>query len=236
MAVVGRQIRDRFGLNSIIGALLLVMLVSLAGDEIYRSIVSQIPGVDEAAPCAWLPSPDDLANRQSLIGRAAVERVPPLELRVRSSAIPTTADELLVIRILVINNTLGTVPFVYNPNEVIVGDNNTSGLGIIFDPPSNIFTTGVNTRSDAATYPADELRVIGPQQRCVHRMEFSFDQLDGTIRSGNATVTAYYRGNNVGTIPAANPTPIYPDQGLYTGLILSSPVEVLAAPAPAPAQ
>jgi len=213
------DLRGRFGTNTLIGVLLLIALFSLAGDEVIELVAQQVPGagINEAPPCRWLPSPQDLANHQSLIARSALANGTGLGLEVRSSTIPTTADGTLLVRILVINETLGTVPFVYNPDAVIVGDNNTSGLGITFTPTSNIFTPGVNLRADATTYAPENLRILGPQQRCVHTLTFTADQLDNNLRSGNATVQAYYRGNNAGTVPAADPTPVYPDQGLPTG-------------------
>jgi hypothetical protein len=227
------NLRDRLGINTIIGLLLLVALFSLAGDEVIGLVASQVPGrgLNEAFPCSWLPSPEDLSNHQSLVARNALANGTSLGLEVRTTSIPNDPAIPLVIRILVKNDTLGTIPFVYDPDTVIVGDNNTSGLGITFNPPSNIFTPGVNLRADAATYPESSLRILGPQQRCVHVLEFNLNQLDNSIRSGTATVQAYYRGNNSGTVaPATVATPIYPDQGLPTGLIQSNPITIPIAP------
>jgi len=209
------------------------MLFSFAGYDIVRLVAVQLPNVNEAIPCRWLRSPEDLGNNQSLVGRAAVSRSAPLELRVRSSLVPTDPQGTFAVRILVINDTLGTVPFVYSPEEVIVGDNNTSGLGIIFEPATTVFTPGVNQRNDPQTYPESRLRVLGPQQRCVHVIAIPSSQIPNTLRTGEATVQAYYRGTNTGQVPAANPTPVYGDQGLYTGLVLSPPATVLTAPPPA---
>jgi hypothetical protein len=223
-----RNVSGRFNTNTLIGILLLVALFSLAGDEVIQLVARQVPGqgINEAPPCRWLPEPQDLANHQSLIARTAISNGISLRLEVRTSAIPTGLEGALVVRILVINDTLGTVPFVYDPDAVIVGDNNTSGLGITFSPASNIFLPGVNTRQDSPTYPTSAVRVLGPQQRCVHVLEFTADQLDDNLRSGSATVQAYYRGNNAGTVPASNPTPIYPDQGLPIGVTTSDPVRI----------
>lgn len=228
------NLRERFNTNAIVALFLLLMLITFGGNEFVRLIVAQVPGagIDEAFPCDWLPTPQDLSNNQSLIGRRAIQASPPLQLRVRTNPIPLEQDGLFVIRILVINDTLGTVPFVYSPDEVIVGENNTSGLGVIFDPQANIVLPGVNLRNDPATYPANRLRVLGPQQQCLHRITFTRSELPGTLTTGTATVQAYYRGTNAGQISAAqppNPTPIYPDQGLYTGLILSPPVTIPVA-------
>ncbi|MEO0564008.1 MAG: hypothetical protein AAF125_18025, partial [Chloroflexota bacterium] len=151
-----------------------------------------------------------------------------LDLEVRSSTLPTTPDGQLTVRIVVGNATLGTVPFIYNPDAVIVGNNNTPGLGIIFEPASNIVTPGINQRITDTTYQMADIRLLGPQQRCVHTMTFAANQLDGNITGGNATVQAYYQGTSPGVVPATNPTPIYPDQGLPTGTTLSNPVTILA--------
>lgn len=228
------NLRERFNTNTLIGVLLLLALFSLAGDEVVALIANQVPGrvVSEAFPCSWLPEPQDLDNHQSLIARRAIANGVSLDLLVRAGSVPLNPEGTLNIRIVVINSTLGTVPFVYNPAAVIVGDNNTSGLGIIFDPPSNIVSPDINPnlRTDPATYPESSIRVLGPQQRCVHTLTFTLNQLDTNIQSGNSTVQAYYRGVSAGVVPGANPTPIYPDQGLPTGLTVSNPVAILRPP------
>jgi len=225
------NLRERYGNNSLIGIFLIVMLFTFAGEEAFRLIVVQVPGADEAFPCSLLSRPEDLSNNQSLIGRRVAQSGnPPISLLVRASTIPTTAEEQFVIRILVINNSLGTVPIVYSPDEVIIGNNNTSGLGVTFNPAANIFLPGVNLRNDPATYPLDRIRLLGPQQRCVHKITLQQNQLSGAITAGS-TVQAYYLGTNAGAVPAVaapNPTPIYPDQGLVQGLITSPVVSIPA--------
>ncbi len=225
--------RERLGANAVIGVFLLIMLFSFAGYDAFRLVAVQVPNLNEAIPCRWLRSPEDLANNQSLIGRTAIASRAPLELRVRTSPLPQTADGELTIYILVINDTIGTIPFIYSPDEVIIGNNNTSGLGITFNPPDNIFLPGVNQRTDPATYPESRVRLLGPQQRCLHIITIPFENLPNSIRNGNVTVQAYYQGINTGQVPAANPTPIYNDQGLYTGLVQSAAVPIRTAPAPA---
>lgn len=232
-----KALQERINLNMILGAMMLIALFSVAGDAVIGNILAQIPGqvVSEATPCRWLQTAPDLAQNQSLIGRASLTRTEPLELTVRASGLPTQPGEILRVRIIITNNSLGTIPFIYNPEEVIVGDNNTSGLGIIFNPANNIFVPGAATRADAATYPTEDIRILGPQQRCAHTLEFTFEQLSGSLTGGNVSVLAYYRGNNAGIVPQVappNPTPIYPDQGLPRGgqglptggLITSEPV------------
>src|SRR5690606_15433951 len=139
-------------------------------------------------------------------------------------------DGVLAVSIVIANESLGTVPIVYNPNQVIVGDNGTSGLGIIFTPNS-LITNGA-TRVDSASFPENDIRVLGPRQRCIHRMEFQAAQVaaDPTLASGGSQVRAFYRINAAGQV-IANPaaTAIYPDQGLNivpNGYIESQPVSI----------
>ncbi|MFZ4816567.1 MAG: hypothetical protein ACOYL5_18675 [Phototrophicaceae bacterium] len=227
-----RSLRERFNTNTLIAVFLLVMLFSFAGNETLRFIASRVPGLDEAFPCEWLPAATNLAEHQSLIGRAAATNGQPIQLRIRSSTLPTTPEGLLVIRILVINESVGTLPFIYDEDEVIVGDNGTSGLGIRFNPETNIFRPGLNVRTDTVTYPETRIRILGPQQRCIHRMEFNNAEIPDALRNGRATVTAYYRGVNRGAITASalpNATPIYRDQGLWTGVTTSPEILIPAS-------
>jgi hypothetical protein len=225
-----QRLRERFGINQFFGIVVLLMLFSFAGDDALRALFVSIPGVDEAIPCSWLQSPTDPGNHQSMIGRMVIKSgQSPLRLSVRSSKIPQTDQEQLVIWVTVINNTIGTVPFVYHPDEVAIGSTNTSGLGIIFDPPTSIPIPGINQRNDPPTYPNERIRLLNPEQRCIHKITLRRDQLNNTILSGNATVQAYYRGVRAGQVPpvtAPVPTPIYRDQGLYVGELLSAAVPI----------
>lgn len=214
--------------NTIAGIFLLVLLVVFAGpDSLPRLISAFIPGADEGIPCSWLHRARDIANHQSLLGRAAEN---PLVLRVRAS--PIRPDSPLVIDIIVQNNSLGTVPIVYSPDQVIVGDNNTSGLGIIFNPPNSLTTGAV--RQDYITFPEDGIRLLGPRQRCVHRLEFSPGQVQANpaLLGGGTQVLAYYRITSAGQVaitPGMIATPIFPDQGLLIvrgGFVQSGPVRI----------
>jgi len=214
--------------NTIVGIFLLVLLALFAGpDTMPRLISAFVPNADEGIPCDWLRSADNTANHQSLLGRAAVNA---LVLRVTAS--PVRTDAPLVINIIVQNSSIGTIPIVYNPQQVIVGDNGTSGLGIVFNP-ANSLSTGA-ARQDYTTFPEGNIRLLGPRQRCVHRIEFPASQAlaDPTLASGGAQVLAYYRITSAGQVvapPGSVATPIFPDQGLLTvssGFVQSAPVRI----------
>lgn len=210
--------------NALVGIFLLVLLAVFAGPGMLPRIISSIiPSADESIPCEWLRSGEDRANHQSLIGRSAVS---PLTLRVRTSALPRTAEEKLVINIVITNESIGTVAIYYNPNGVRLGDDGvTSGLGVVFNSPGTI-AAGQN---QGVPYPESDIRLLGPRQSCVHRLEFAANQYpDASISTGNATVKAYYR-NTTNAGSAANSslaTPIYANQGLWVGIAESVPVTI----------
>ncbi|MBC7809770.1 MAG: hypothetical protein H7175_01415 [Burkholderiales bacterium] len=211
--------------NVFAGVLLLVLLLTFAGPRSLPQVLSNvIPAIDEAIPCIWLRQGIDRANHQSLIGRAASAEGNPISVSVRTTSVPTTLEGELVISIVVSNDTIGTVPFLFSPEQVIVGDNSSSGLGLIFDPPNSMSTGGI--RQDTASYPENVIRVLGPRQRCIHKV--AFRQLDGTVANGTARVRAYYRNNFAGQIQIQNTiaTPIYNDQGLWTGYVESLPIPI----------
>jgi hypothetical protein len=211
--------------NAIAAIFLLVLLAVFAGPNTLPRLLSNVlPFADEGAPCEWLRTAEDLAEHQSLIGRAVAN---PMALTVKVSPLPTTPDGQLVITITVINQSIGTVPILYNKDRVLVGDNGTSGLGIVFNPP-NSKTTGA-TRQDAASYLESDIRLLGPRQRCTHKIAFPANQIDPNLLSGTAGVTAYYRNNNRGQVapaPGGLATPIFSDQGLWTGFVQSEPVVI----------
>lgn len=214
--------------NAIVGIFLLVLLAIFAGPNMLPRLVSAfVPSADQGVPCDWLRRAEDIANHQSLLGRAATS---PIGVEVEAGPLPVSGG-VLTVSIIIVNNSLGTVPIVYNPNQVIVGDNGTSGMGVVFSP-SNSLTSGAN-RQDYATFPEGNIRLLGPRQRCVHRMEFPASQAlsDPALANGSAQVRAYYRITSAGQIavPQSAATPIYPDQGLMTvagGFVQSDPVTI----------
>ena len=200
-------------INTIVGLFLLVLLAVFVGPNMLPRLVSSFtPFIDESIPCIWLRPSQDRAFHQSLLGRAAEN---PLRLEVRTSTAPQQPDGTLNISIVVINDSLGTIPIIYEPNQVIFGDNGSSGLGLIFTPAYT--RPGAPIRQDATAFAQGNNRVLGPRQRCIHRVSIPYSQLDGAILNGQSQVRAFYRITNAGAINvAANvvATPIFRDQGL----------------------
>jgi hypothetical protein len=211
----------------IIAIFLLIGLAMIAGPNfIPRFVTNFIPTLYEAVPCEWLRRAENRAEHQSLLGRSAAN---PVGLRVQAGPLPTDAASSLFIRIVVTNNSLGTIAFVYNPLQVTVGDNGSSGLGLLFTPANSLDTGAV--RQQANSFPESDLRLLGPRQSCVHVVEFPAGNVlvDPTVTSGSQQVRAFYRNNTRGqVVPTAGQiaTPIFNDQGLWTGYVESDPVVI----------
>jgi hypothetical protein len=209
--------------NQLVGLFLLVLLAVFIGPNVTPRLINSIaPTLDETIPCDWLRQSENLAYHQSLIGRAASS---PIQLQTRAHTYVDSATQqtMLSINIVVINNSLGTVPFVYNPNQIMIGDNGSSGLGVLFNT-GNVANTVA--RQDSGSFPESNIRLLNPRQRCIHRVQIFTNQAPGATE-----VRSYYRINTAGTTVQTNPmaTPIFRDQGLAVvpnGYVESPPVSI----------
>lgn len=243
--------RDGDTSNTVIGIILLVMLLVFVGPNVIPGLLSRtFPFVDEGVPCERLRIAMDRSRHQSLIGRAAVN---PLNIRVDPDPLPPIGDPEASwrIRIIITNETIGTVPFVYGPNQIIIGDAaNSSGVGLLMSDSTNqpvVFEIPGNFRENigATTFPLSSIRLLGPRQRCVHTEFIPASAIPAALRNG-AQVRAYYRITTNGVVaqaPAGVGPQRYSEQGLDVidpgtvgGVIISEPVlvppSVSANPAP----
>ncbi len=215
--------------NAVAGVFLLILLLAITGPNILPRLASNIPNVDEGVPCSWLREGEDRAIHQSLIGRdAGLSALPPISLSVVTNALPSDPTSTLTVSITVVNNTIGTVPFLL-PNDVVaVGiDNNQPGLGVIFNGNSVVPPLGANN----VTYPEEQIRLLSPRQRCVHRVSFQVSELTGILGGfGNDTIIAYYRNGSRGAAQATVDGQIYIDQGLWIGVVQSDSFTIPVSP------
>lgn len=213
------------GANVLFGVVLLVLLAIFAGPNLLPRLISQaFPQAYEGTSCDRLRVADERAYHQSLLGRNLLS---PIELGIATSTLPAAGDGFLYVRIVIVNNSLGTIPIVFNPLQVTVGDNGSSGVGLLFTPQNSLYNA---TRQDPATFAETNLRLLGPRQRCAFTVEFPGGNVlvDPALANGQATVRAFYRNNSPGTTVQTNPlaTPIFRDQGLWTGYVESPPVPI----------
>lgn len=216
--------------NRVVGIFLLIMLAILAGPNVLPRLVSNmLPFVDEGAPCSRLRVAEDRDRHQSWIGRLATQEESPITVEVSPGLIPTVATETLEIKIIVTNNTVGTIPLVF-PGEVLVNNPSINGIGVVFG------NAAIQQAAPAAgLVPDSNVRLLTPQQRCVERVRILGSQL-GSFGIGPGTpVRAYYRNTAQGVItPTANS--IFTDQGLWIGVAASAPIALEQAPFQATAQ
>lgn len=234
--------RDGDSSNTIIGVVILVLMTVFVAPDVLPQLVSNsIPFIEEGVPCEQVVGGQDRANNQSLIARGAQDA---LTLRTEVGRFPN-ADGVtpFIVRIIVINETIGTVPFVYDPNQVIVGnDPNSSGFGIQFNPPVNI---ALDTNGDGiqnisnrpqgtgVSFAREDIGVLGPGQRCVIRIDIPNAQAQ-QIQAGISSVRGYYRVLTAGGMVQINPlaTPVFTDQGMNVvagNFVESDPVIIPAA-------
>ena len=139
---------------------------------------------------------------------------------------------VMQLRLTVINASLGTVPIIFQQDNIAVvdADVETDGFGIIIDPAP---AEGSQERADPnlETYDEGDVRLLGPRQRCVHSLQLTASQ---AMIDDGGSARAYYRMSVAGTQqPQTEGTrAIYPDQGLdimSEGVVFSEPVEIAAA-------
>lgn len=222
-----RYIRQTENPNTLVGILLLILLAVFAGPTVLPELLStNVQFVDEGVQCGRLRLGEDRASHQSLIGRAVANRNDaPLSLSVKTGSVPTTPEGIFSISISITNETIGTIPILITPDFMITNVGQAlNGIGVVFN------SAAVPASTEAVTsYPATRIRLLGPRQTCVHRVNFTPTQIPNfsALTAANSTITAFYRNNSPGTAVAQpGETAIFNDQGLWTGIVQSNPVTV----------
>jgi hypothetical protein len=212
--------------NSLVLIFLLVIVAVITGPTMLPRLMSYLlPTADESIRCDWLRSGFNRAEHQSLIGRAAGPRA--ISLKVRSTAVPQPPGDRITIIITVTNESIGTVAIQFNPKQIRFGDDGvSSGLGLIFNSTLNVPPGPLG--QGAGPIPEDSIRLLGPRQSCIHRVDILLSSLpDPSIATGAATVKAYYRNTTTGIAqPQTGSTPIFSDQGLWVGVTESTAVPI----------
>ncbi|MBL8156210.1 MAG: hypothetical protein JNM70_18670 [Anaerolineae bacterium] len=219
-----RLLRGSRNPNTLVGIFLLVLLAIFAGPGMIPNLLpSLIPGADESILCQWLRTGDDRAEHQSLIGRAAEN---PLNIRVRTTALPQQTGQTLKVTIVISNESIGTIAIYYNPDQVRIGDDGaSSGLGMVFNSP-NPQPRGAG---GGGAIPEEDIRLLGPRQSCVHHEEWSYEQIPQLgLSLGQNIVKAYYRSTSAGSTSLTNTAQqiIFGDQGLWVGVIESESIPI----------
>jgi hypothetical protein len=202
--------------STIFAALLLLLLVVLAGQNTFSGFFSNVFSryFNVRPACILMRSAYDRDDHQSLIARAASQRAQPLQVDLLVGPYPTTPDGLLTLTIVLTNTTIGTVPFVYS-GGVPFNNPVPDGFGIVTGtqplPPVSS-TTGF--------LPESNIRLLVPLQSCVEVVNLTVAQLQQFGISAGTIVRAYYRNSNAGALQS-DASAIYPDHGLWVGMAIS---------------
>jgi hypothetical protein len=217
-----RFIGNRNNPNALAGIFLLLLLAIFAGPNLLPDLLARsVPFIDEGVPCDRLRDGSLRDRNQSLIGREVSSREdPPYSLNLR---VQRNSDSTVTFTVVVRNETLGTVPILVTNDQLIVNTttDTTNGLGVIVGQQVAVPPPLENV----GTYPAERIRLLAPRQRCVQRVTVSLDALTSpsVFTADNVTALAFYRNNIRGVLGGP-----YPDQGLWTGTVVSEPVQVSA--------
>ncbi|TVR23358.1 MAG: hypothetical protein EA396_03765 [Anaerolineaceae bacterium] len=213
------------------------MLAIFAAPNVLPSLLAQlVPFVDEGVPCSRLRVSQDRAYHQSLLGRAVSEErgadVAPFSLSVSTSAPSAAGGGSVMVTIVVVNRSIGTVPIIIRPGQLVDPNGTQQGLGVVVG--NNPLSPPGEVAPQQANIAPEDVRLLGPRQRCVHRVEVTTNVsqfIDGVA------VRAFYRNNSAAqATPRRNYdfAPVFNDQGLWVGLVTSPPFTVPRASALAP--
>lgn len=219
--------------NTLAGIFLLILLAVFAGPTVLPQLIRNTFSFVDAAegpPCSTLRNGENRATHQSLLGREISQRIqPPISLSVRTGTVPPDPNAEFVITVVVINETIGTVPILVTPDQLILNPNNgLNGIGVVFNNPTVIVPNGTE---QVTSYTEERIRLLGPRQLCVHRVSVPLNQVPNfsALIAENANIKAFYRNSTRGSaIPQPGQTPIFNDQGLWVGVVESQPQTVAA--------
>ncbi len=216
---------DRDNPNTFVGVILLVVLLVFVLPERLPTFVTDIsPYFIGGIPCGRLPAASNLAAHQSILGRSAVD---PLQLEITSSEISGEAE--VIVRLAVTNMSLGSVPIVYQEDNIVVAgaDDESDGFGIIIDPPPSAGTVE-RINPNPPGYEEADIRILGPRQTCLFSVEVA---AAASMIADGGTASAHYRMTGAGEHQQQieGTRQIYPDQGLAIlseGLVVSDEIDI----------
>lgn len=218
--------------NVLVAVVLLFLLVIFAGpSNLPRLISSLLPFADEGVACERLRDGTNRAYHQSLLSRRVNQQPQaPLSLDVRTSAI-TDQTTSISITVVVTNLTVAPVPIlITSGNYILTPEQPISGLGVTLNTAGTVPLTG----ETATSYPESRIRILGPRQRCVHRVTYELANRPPALLglTPESNIKAFYRNTFVGTVAIPNnpaqfvAPPPYTDQGLWVGIVESPIVKI----------
>lgn len=133
---------------------------------------------------------------------------------------PNQSGQTLRLTVIVTNNSIGTVPIYYSPDQVRIGDDGiSSGLALCCTGagalPAGSGGTGI--------HPEEDIRLLGPRQSCVHTAEWAFEQITALGLTAGQThrqslLPQHYAGKSA-SCKMEHARFSFADQGLWVGIV-----------------
>lgn len=226
-----------------------IFLATLAiGLAVLRGFPVIVPALNRGAICINLPSPEG-GNNQSLLALSDGTDVPQsleLELKVLAENNGLGDPEITIgddlnVRVTFKNEDIGPVTLFLLEDREVIGDFDQftaqQGVGLFFeirhvDTSSLLFDTVRQppTQGSFTSYALEDLFMVTAKHKCYMDLNFSSARLQdiGLNRLGEYRIRVYYRNASRGVplppLAAPTATPMFTDQGVWSGTVQSNEV------------
>jgi hypothetical protein len=184
-----------------------------------------VPGTASGIDCGALPIPRVSGSNQSVLASTIDPSV--LHLELVPEVITTAQGAPLVMDVRYINVSMAPLTIFYDPTRVTFRYTQQEA-GLLFSITTADGGTALGVPANVRPpfpvpqqFAANQLRVLGPTQRCTQRVEIDAGTLGAArVTQGEYRITAVYRNQFRGVIAppgAQTPTPIFRDQGVWVG-------------------
>jgi len=203
------------------------------------------PAARRGPTCSELAPPIG-GNNRSLLAYLSTNP-DPLDLELSLTKTTLAQNEPLEVRLTFINRDKGPLIIHFNPDGPILTSNETV-QGVTFEitrVDGGVLADQPRTYTPPATFPYQQLHLLGARDRCSERYSFNPSDLAALgVGIGEYRIRAVYRNNSRGDPrplqplnPTATPIPQYADnQGVWVGEVESNEVRfaIVAPGQPAP--
>lgn len=224
---------DRTNAAIILAAVILVAVVVVP--RVY-------PPAKHGPQCSELAPPLGGNNRSILALSGSDQQNLDLNLSLETTSVE--ASNAIQVRLTFVNNDVGPVILYLNTDQMILRGTGQSVPGVSFEITrvngGGAVSGPVAPAAPPATFPKEQLHLLGSRARCSENFELSPTQYSalGLVPGEEYRIRAFYQNAQPGI--AAHPldataTPAYFDQGVWTGEISSEEVrfEILLPGQPA---
>lgn len=229
-----RRSYDRYGSDPVVRFVAFALLIGL----VVLLLTRFWPGVTSGVNCMNLPSADLGGSNQSILAQQVDANALLLELVTGNPQIVPGASLTMEVRF--INASIAPLALALVPEEVVLRYSGQEA-GLVFSvrevATGRVLGEAFNVRPAVPArqqFTGGQVRILGPRSRCNLQLEFTPQRLSASgIAQGQYQFIAIYRNQFRGTLPpvaALTPTPIFRDQGVWTGEVRSNELYITISP------